>query len=153
MSERPEGPPSQPTRSLKQLGVLVGKWAMVGTHPAFASAAHGISTFEWLAEDALLIWHFDWQQPGPPSAISVIGRDDSTDACCVLYSDERGVGRIYQMTLEHGEWKMWRETTGFSQRMTGRFSDDGKTITVRGLLSHDSSRWEQDLDVTYSRNE
>ena len=85
--------------------------------------------------------------------MSVIGRDDSTDACCVLYSDERGVARIYQMTLERGEWKMWREETDFSQRMTGTFSDDGKTIRVRGLLSRDGSAWEQDLDVTYSRIE
>jgi hypothetical protein len=137
---------------LKHLGILVGKWAMLGTHPAFPSAAHGSSTFEWLAEDALLIWHFDWQQPGPPSAISVIGRDDSTDACCALYSDERGVGRIYQMTLEDGVWRMWREPTGFPQRMTGTFSDDGKAIRVQRLLSHDGALWEQDLDVTYSRH-
>ncbi|HMJ38655.1 MAG TPA: hypothetical protein VK606_03805 [Verrucomicrobiae bacterium] len=151
MSERPELQPPQPTRSLKHLGILIGKWAMLGTHPAFPSAAYGSSTFEWLAEDALLIWHFDWEEPGPPSAVSVIGRDDSADACCVLYSDERGVGRIYQMKLEGSVWKMWRESTGFSQQMTGTFSDDAKTISVHGQLSHDGSNWEQDLDVTYSR--
>ena len=153
MSERREGQPPQPTRSLKHFGVLVGKWEMRGTHPAFPSAAHGNSIFEWLAEDALLIWRFDWQQPGPPSAISVIGRDDSTDACCVLYSDERGVGRIYQMTLEQGQWNMWRESAGFSQRMTGTFSEDAKTIRVQGRLSRDGTHWEPDLDVTYSRTE
>ena len=141
----------QPTRSLKHLGALVGKWAMLGTHPAFPSAAHGSSTFEWFVEDALLIWHFDWEQPGPPSAVSVIGRDDSADACCVLYSDERGVGRIYQMTLGDGVWKMWRESEGFSQRMSGTVSDDGKTIRVQGQLSHDGLNWERDLDITYSR--
>ena len=73
----------------------------------------------------------------------MIGRDDSTDVCCVLYSDERGVGRIFQMTLENGVWKMWRESTGSSRRMTGKFSDDGKTIRVQGLMSHDGSRWER----------
>lgn len=126
---------------------------MVGTHPAFPSAAHGNSTFEWLAEDALLIWRFDWKHPGPPSAVSVIGRDDSADTCSVLYSDERGVGRMYQMKLEGGVWKMWRESTGFSQRMTGTFSADGKTIRVHGQLSRNGSDWEQDLDVTYSKQE
>ena len=153
MSERPEPQPPQPTRSLKHLGILVGKWAMLGTHPAFPSAARGSSTFEWLAEDALLIWHFDWEQPGPPSALSVIGLDDTADACCVLYSDQRGVGRMYQMKLEGGVWKMWRESTGFSQRMTGTFSEDMKTIRLHGELSHDGSNWEQDLDITYSRQE
>jgi hypothetical protein len=153
VSERPERQPPQPTRSLKHLGALVGKWAMVGSHPELPSAAHGSSTFEWLVEDALLIWHFDWEQPGPPNALSVIGGDDSADACCVLYSDQRGVGRMYQMKLEGRVWKMWRESTGFSQRMTGAFSDDGKTIRVHGQLSHDGSNWEQDLDITYTKQE
>jgi hypothetical protein len=57
------------------------------------------------------------------------------------------------MKLEGGAWKMWRESTGFSQRMTGTFSDDMKTIRVHGQLSRDGSNWEQDLDITYSRRE
>jgi hypothetical protein len=126
---------------------------MLGTHPAFSAAAHGTSTFEWLVEDALLVWHFDWEQPGPPSAVSVIGRDDSEDGCCVLYSDERGVGRIYQMKLEGSVWEMWRLSAGFSQRMTGNFLDDGNTISVRGQLSRDGSHWEPDLDVIYSKHQ
>src|SRR2546421_1883230 len=36
-----------------------------------------------------LIWHFDRQQPGPPSAISVIGRDDSKTACGRCGEDRR----------------------------------------------------------------
>jgi alkanesulfonate monooxygenase SsuD/methylene tetrahydromethanopterin reductase-like flavin-dependent oxidoreductase (luciferase family) len=38
-------------------------------------------------------------QPGPPSALSVIGHDDAVQTCCMLYADERGVARIYQMSL------------------------------------------------------
>jgi hypothetical protein len=68
-----------------------------------------------------------------------------------LYADERGVARIYQVSLEGGVWKMWRDSPGFSQRMTGTFSEDGDTITVHGELSRDASHWEQDLDVTYTR--
>ena len=52
MNEHAELPP-QPTNSLKQFDVLVGEWNMVGTHPAFPSAAHGHSSFEWLMEGAL----------------------------------------------------------------------------------------------------
>ena len=69
----------------------------------------------------------------------------------MLYCDERGVARIYQMSLEGGVWKIWRESAGFSQRMTGTFGDDGNTITVHGELSRDGSIWEKDLDVTYTR--
>lgn len=141
----------QPTRSLKHLDRLVGEWTMVGIHPAFASAAAGRSSFEWLRQDALLIWRFEWEEPGPPSALSVIGHDDAVETCSMLYADERGVARIYQMSLEAGVWKFWRDSPGFSQRITGTFSEDGNTITSHGELSRDGSTWEQDLSVTYAR--
>ncbi len=152
MKKHSEQPP-QPTRSLKQFDILIGEWNMVGTHPSFPSAVQGHSTFEWLTEGALLVWHFDWERPGPPSAISVIGHDDAVETCSMLYSDERGVARIYQMSLEGGVWKMWRDSPGFSQRMTGTFSDDGNTISSHGELSRDGSHWEQDLNVTYTRKQ
>lgn len=151
MSSPSELPPPQPTRSLYQFEILVGEWDMVGTHPAFLSAAHGHSLFQWLSKDALLIWHFDWESPGPPSAIGVIGHDDVVDTCSMLYADERGVARIYQMSLAGGVWKMWRDSPGFSQRLTGTFSENGNTITVHGELSRDGSTWEHDLGVTYTR--
>jgi hypothetical protein len=141
----------QPATSLKPFDVLIGEWDMLGTHPLFQSAAHGHSSFEWLVKESLLVWHFDWKQPGPPSAISVIGHDDAFETCSMLYSDERGVARIYQMFLEGGDWKMWRESPGFSQRMIGKFSNGENTITVHGELSRDGSTWEQDLNVTYTR--
>jgi len=144
-------PPPQPTGSLRQFDILVGEWHTTGTHPAFPSAVHGHSSFEWLAEGALLIWRFDWERSGPPCAVCVIGRDDAVEPCSMLYSDERGVARIYQMSLEGGVWKMWRESPGFSQRMTGTISNDGNTITSHGELSRDGSNWEQDLDVAYKR--
>jgi len=150
MNERAERP-LQPTSSLKQFEILVGEWKMVGTHPALPSAVQGHSSFEWLVDGALLLWHFDWQPGDIPSALSVIGHDDSVETCSMLYSDERGVARIYQMSLSGGVWKMWREALGFSQRMTATFSEDGNTIAWHGELSRDGSSWEQDLDVTYTR--
>lgn len=150
MSEH-AGRPPQPTSSLKQFDILVGEWNMAGTHPQLPAAVRGHSSFEWLVEGALLAWHFDWEPGGVPSALSVIGHDDTVEPCYMLYADERGVARIYQMSLEGSVWKMWRDTPGFSQRMTGTFSEDGNTITCRGALSRDGSHWEQDLDVTYTR--
>jgi hypothetical protein len=32
------------------------------------------------------------------------------------------------MSLNDGVWKLWREASGFWQRYTGVFSDDGRTI-------------------------
>jgi hypothetical protein len=141
----------QPNPAFADLDLLVGEWNTTGTHPAFPSAVDGHSSFEWLEQAALLVWHFDWERPGPPSAISVIGHDDPAADYFVLYSDERGVARIYEMSMEGRVWKMHRESPGFSQRMTGRFGDDGNTITVHGELSRDGSNWEPDLDVIYAK--
>ena len=152
MSDESERQPSQPTRTLKQFDVLVDQWTMLGTHPQLPSAVHGQSTFEWLREGALLVWHFDWVHgSGIPSAFCIIGHDDAVEPCSMLYTDVRGVARIYQMTLASGVWKMWRAWPDFSQRMTGMFSDDGNTITWHGELSHDGSSWEPDLSVTFTR--
>jgi len=150
MNEHAKLPP-QPTSSMKQFEILVGEWTMVGTHPEFPSEAHGHSSFEWLMQGALLVWHFNWERGGPPSALSVIGHDEQVETCSMLYSDERGVARIYQMSLEGGVWKMWRDSPDFSQRVTGTVSSDGNTITCHGELSWDGSNWEQDLSVTYTR--
>ena len=153
MSSRSEPPPPQPTSSLKQFATLVGEWDTVGTHPALPSAMRGHSSFQWLKEGALLLSRSDWQPGGVPSALSVIGHDDAMEpgTCTMLYTDKRGVARIYQMSLEGGVWKMWRESPGFSQRMTGMLSSDGTTMTCHGELSRDGSHWEQDLDVTFTR--
>ncbi len=152
MSKNSEGQPPQPTRSLKQFDVLIGQWTMIGSHPQLPSALHGQSSFEWLRNGALLLWHFDWEAgQGVPSAFSIIGHDDAVETCSMLYSDERGVARIYQMSLADGIWKMWRDSADFSQRMTGTFSDDGKSINWRGELSRDGAKWEPDLSVTFTR--
>jgi hypothetical protein len=145
--------PPQPTSSLKQFAILVGDWTMVGSHPAFSSDVHGRSSFSWLKDGALLLWQFDWDEPLPPNALSVIGHDDAVerDVYSMLYADKRGVARIYRMRMEEGVWRMWRDSPGFSQRMTGTFSADGNTISVRGELSRDGSDWEPDLDVIYTR--
>ncbi len=71
----------------------------------------------------------------------------------MLASDERGVARILQMSLEGGVWKMWRDAPEFSQRMTGTLSSDGNTIPCQWELSYDGEHWEQNLDVTYTRKQ
>lgn len=41
----------------------------------------------------------------------------------------------------------------FSQRFTGTFSDDGRTIQGRWETCHDGSTWEHDFDLVYRRVE
>jgi hypothetical protein len=152
MTEHSKGQPPQPTRSLKQFEVLLGEWHMDGTHPLLPVALHGHSTFEWLRKDALLIWRFEWE-PGSqiPNAFSVIGHDDEGGPYSMLYTDVRGVSRIYQMSLDGGIWKQWRDSPDFSQRMTGTFNPDGSIIRTQGELLRDNANWEPDLSVSFTR--
>lgn len=152
MSEQAKGKAPQETHPIKQFDVLIGEWDAVGVHPMLSSPVHGHATFEWLKDGMLLLWKFDWEQGREvPSAYSIIGHDDDSEVCTMLYSDVRGVSRIIHMTLKDGVWKTWRNSEGFSQRSTSTFSADNNTITSVGELSRDGSTWEGDLNVTFTR--
>jgi hypothetical protein len=148
----PSGRPfPKPNPVLKELEIMVGQWNLVGSHPVIPGSVHGHASFEWVGDGAFLSWHTDFEQTGPPSRIAVIGRDDSVDTYSILYFDERGVSRIYEMSLMNGIWKMWRNAPGFSQRMTGTVIDDRSTIMIHWEKSSDGSIWEPDLDLTYTK--
>jgi hypothetical protein len=68
-----------------------------------------------------------------------------------LYSDERGVCRIYEMSINDDEWNLWREGEPFSQRFTARISDDGNTITGRWEIAEDFAHYTTDFDLIYRR--
>jgi hypothetical protein len=71
------------------------------------------------------------EQPEFPSSTIIISADDTTGMYSKLFYDSRGIARIYQMMLQDGIWKQWRDAPGFSQRSEGSFSDDGRTIRGR----------------------
>ncbi len=62
---------------------------------------------------------------------SIIGCDAANGTYYQLYSDDRGVCRVYEMSIGDSEWKLWRDGEPFPQRFTGRFDDDGRTIVGR----------------------
>lgn len=95
--------------------------------------------------------HSDIEEPGIPSGIAVFGSDDSSEEYYMLYFDERSVSRKYEMSLKDNLWKWWRNSSGFSQRFTGTFVDEGYTIIGVSELSKDGSTWERDLELTYTR--
>jgi hypothetical protein len=95
---------------LQNLGRLVGKWEVELAFPADPSnKIHPQVSFDWLENGAFIIEHF-------ASSTWIIGPDDSNKTYYVLYHDERGVSRVYQMSLGDGTWKLWRNSPGFSQR-------------------------------------
>ena len=91
--------------------------------------------------------------PGAPDSISIIGCDAANGTYFQLYSDDRGVSRVYQMAIGEGEWRLWREGEPFPQRFTSRFENDGKTIRGRWELAEDGTNYRTDFDLTFIRIE
>jgi hypothetical protein len=143
---------AMPNPALKPLNALVGTWNTVGTHPLVPGTTfHGRTTFDWIEGGAFLIMHSRIDEPEIPSGIAVFGSDDATGECSMLYFDERGVSRRYEVSLQGGVWRWWRNAPGLSQRFTGAISADGRTIVSRGEMSRDGTSWEPDLELTYTR--
>jgi hypothetical protein len=143
---------SIPNHLLEPFGVLIGKWETVGTHPMVPGTTfHGLTVFEWLEGGAFVIMHSEIDEPEIPSGVAVIGSDDSSGEFFMLYFDERGVSRKYDVALRDNTLNWWRSTPAFSQRFTGTFTDDGNTIIGKGEMQRDGSTWEGDLDLTYHR--
>jgi hypothetical protein len=141
-----------PNPALNPFVILIGSWNTVGTHPFFPDTTfHGRASFDWLEGGAFLIMHSEIDEPGIPSGVSIFGSDDSTGEYFMVYFDERGVSRKYEMSLKGNRWKWWRNTPEFSQRFAGTITDNGKTIIGKVEMSKDGSPWEKDLELTYTK--
>ncbi|HEY1277579.1 MAG TPA: hypothetical protein VGF25_21915 [Thermoleophilaceae bacterium] len=143
--------------AIKPLEALVGEWEFAASVQGRESA-RGRTRFEWMEDGTFVLQRADaepldefWAKHSPFPTTSVIGADDGDGRFSMLYSDARGVVRIYEMTLEDGVWNVWREAPGFRQRFVGTFSDDGLTISAHWDRSSDGSDWARDFDMTYTR--
>lgn len=131
---------------LEQLAALVGDWAL--GDPA---APIGRTSFSWLEGGFFLVQRWAVDIPEAPDGIAIIGEDAAGGGLVQHYYDSRGIARVYGMSLDDGVWRLWRDGSDFSQRFTGRFSDDGTTISGAWEIAPDGSRWEHDLDLVYTR--
>ena len=140
----------QPTaeQALMQLEPLVGEWSVEAKWPDGQSwPGGGKITFEWHASGAHLVERATIDLPEAPDSVSVIGCDAANGTYFQLYSDERGVCRVYEMSIGNGEWKLWREGEPFSQRFTATFSDDRNTIAGRWEIAEDGTTFTTDFDL------
>jgi hypothetical protein len=140
-----------PNPALKPLSFLVGEWRTEGSHPMLPGVTlHGRASFSWADGGAFLVWRSETDEPEIPSGIAVLGTDDDTKECSMLYFDERGVSRRYQVALRDDAWHWWRESPTFSQRFTATLEDGGNRMLARGEMNRGSG-WEPDLQLTYTR--
>ena len=140
---------------------LIGEWSMAMVMPG-QEVPHELPdvgarvTFEWMGERAFVLER--WRVPiaGAPGGLAVLGWDEGRGTFLQHYFDERGVARVYEMSLEAGLWKMERTRPDFSpfdfsQRFTGRFSGDGSRIDGTWEIAEDHRTWRKDFDLIYSR--
>jgi hypothetical protein len=137
--------------ALADLRFLVGAWSMELSGASFLpdpeSVMNGSVTFDWIEHDAALVMRMG------DIATWIIGRDDAEQDYHILYGDDRGVSRVYRMSLEGGVWRIWRHTAEFSQRFEAQVDIDRGVITGHWEKSHDAGvTWEHDFNVRYTRS-
>src|SRR5438034_4004031 len=138
--------------ALKALEPLLGEWTLEAIGPGGDPwPGEARATIVWHDSRAHLVERTTVDVPGAPNGIKIMGCDAANGTYCQLYWDDRGVCRIYQMTIGDGEWRLWRDGAPFSQRFTGRFEDDGDTIVGRWEMAEDGTTWETDFDLIFRR--
>jgi len=146
-----------PSDEMAPLAPLVGEWSVEAIAPWVPRGdLRGKTVFEWMTGGTFLVQRWEVPVPEAPDGLAVIGLDGSGPAYLQHYFDSRGVARVYPMSFDDGIWKLSRTKADFSpldfsQRFTGTFGDDGRTIQCRWEICHDGSTWEHDFDLVYTR--
>ena len=141
----------QPTAE-QVFDALVGTWSIEATGADGERwPGEGRMSVEWHESGQHLVQRTTVELPEAPDTVSVIGCDAANGSYVQVYTDDRGVCRIYQMTFGDGHWTLQREGEPFGQRFTATFSEDGRTIAGRWQVAHAGRPYETDFDLVYRR--
>jgi hypothetical protein len=147
---------------MDELDALVGEWELAITTGDGETFSGGRARFEWIADGAFLKQRGEaafsddvpqvWRDNAPRTIDAVIGLDDHSGTYSFLYYDSRGVHRVYEMSLDDREWRIWGQAgPEFFQRFSGTLADDGSRIDARWERSTDGEDWQLDFELRYSR--
>jgi hypothetical protein len=142
--------------ALAPVGQLAGNWQMKIYNADFLprpdARVTGQATISWTDDGAALVLR-QGDPANPPWASWIIGRDEQDSGFLVLYADDRGISRIYQMSLDSPHWRMWRTAPDFSQRFTAQIDADGDIMRGRWEKSTDGGKtWQHDFNLDYIRD-
>jgi hypothetical protein len=141
-----------PNPALRPFEVLVGEWRTTGTHPLVPDTTfHGRTSFTWHEGGAFLLMRSEMDATDIPSGVAVFGSDDAAATFVMIYFDERGVSRKYDVTLTDNRLVWARDEAGFAQRNTLVIEEDGSRMVGIGEMSRAGGEWEGDLSLTYER--
>lgn len=143
-----------PNPALSGFARVIGLWQTSGTHPYLPGRAlAGRTSFEWHEGRAFVLMRSELDAPEVPSGVAVFGSDTDSGALFMLYFDERGISRRYDVTLTDRILQWERLDPPFAQRQTLSFDADADRMSGRGEMSRDGAPWEDDLSLEYVRQE
>jgi hypothetical protein len=131
--------------------MFVGDWTLTITNQWWlddpTTVVSGTATGEWVGDsfvrlqaaiDGLPTWHW------------VFGRNDARDQFVVLYHDERGVLRVFDLTLDDDSWTMSRTDPDMHQRLLARIEGD-RMIGHTDMSEDQGATWRKDFDLIFQR--
>jgi hypothetical protein len=140
--------------ALKELEPLIGEWKLTMTDAWFLDSrdvkVEGSATIDWLGDAFLEMratlgmdhgtWHW------------VIGRSDAREQLVLLYHDERGVLRVFDMTFGDGEWTLTRADPDFHQRFIATLEGRDRILGRWEASEEDFGKtWRKDFDLIFER--
>jgi hypothetical protein len=138
----------------RALELLVGEWTVEAKGPdGQAWPGEGRASFQRHPSHAHLVQRITVDVPGAPDSNSIIGCDAANGTYVQLYSDERGVCRIYTMHIDSTQWILQREGEPFAQRFIGTISNDARTISGRWEKAENGPEFTVDFYLTYRKAE
>ena len=139
-----------PNPVLKHFETLIGEWETTGTHPYIPDTTlHGKALFEWIEGGAFLRMRTEVDHPDIPDGVAIFGSDSTAETYYMIYFDERGVSRKYDVSVTGEQLKWWRDDEHLSQRVT--IDIDKDTLTSVGEMAQNEGAWEKDLSLAYIR--
>jgi hypothetical protein len=137
--------------ALGRLDRLVGSWDLTMSNAWWrddpAEQVDGWATFAWL-DDTFVV--FRWEIGEPPPAVCVIGFSDPRGHYQMLYHDDRGVARVFEMELTDNKLTLLREDSDFYQRFEAEVFHD-RIIGAWEASEDQGQTWRKDFDLLFER--
>jgi hypothetical protein len=135
--------------ALAPFAALIGTWDTEAKHVAVDFTVTGHWTFEWLHGGHYVLVRSHNDHPQFPDGLVVIGAPEEGDGLVAEYFDDRGVRRTYNVAIEDGVLRWWRDAPEFDQRLTAvlgenEFDGEFELATSPGAFKHD-------MTVTFRR--
>ena len=133
-------------------GIFVGDWNLTITNQWWlddpSTVTSGTASGNWLGDSFVRL---QAEVNGLPGWEFIFGRSDARDQFIVLYHDERGVLRVFDLILDGDSWVMSRNDPDFHQRLLGRVEGD-RMVGQADASEDQGATWRKDFDLIFEHS-